>query len=422
MEHRNVLPSEQLALQGLQEAHDTRQWPHVVTLGDAWLEAQGEMPAVAATLYAEGLMVAGRVEEAVLWSGRAVNAIPAAFAVPRIAALTTYGRALARAGAYTKARTALAQAVKIPTDHAETQEKQGHIICAISDKWRKGWALQEQRLAEPEKALPENFRAWDGRTAEPVSILHEQGIGDAVLFARWAPQIAKITGHPVTWYGPKVLHRWMADIPGVVLGDWAVLEENREGGAGVRAMSLPHVLRCNSKWDVPMPVAPVSLQDARSAFRSSPMLTVGVCWKGSASGWHDFERSYTPEQFAPLWALRDHVQFVNLCHDANVSDNAPFAKTEYADIYANGEAVAGCDLVITVDTSVVHIAGSLGIPTICLVPTVADWRFEWPTGHNTPFYPSVTVVRRRNIRDVSAIDTARRMLDAWTDAKQQVTA
>ena len=251
---------------------------------------------------------------------------------------------------------------------------------------------------------------------------HEQGIGDAVLFAGWAPQIAKITGHPVTWYGPKVLHRWMADIPGVVLGDWAVLEENREGGAGVRAMSLPHVLRCNSKWDVPMPVAPVSLQDARSAFRSSPMLTVGVCWKGSASGWHDFERSYTPEQFAPLWAPRDHVQFVNLCHNANVSYNAPFAKTEYADIYANGEAVAGCDLVITVDTSVVHIAGSLGIPTICLVPTVADWRFEWPTGHNTPFYPSVTVVRRRNIRDVSAIDTARRMLDAWTDAKQQVTA
>lgn len=403
--------AEDIALTAMQEAHDSKQWKPLLEVGDAWIADKGEMPAIAATLYAEGLMVAGRVEEAVVWAGRAVKAIPKDFTVAKIAALTTYGRALARAGDFTRARMALAKSACIYTDNAETQEKQGHILCAISDKWRKGWQLQESRLVEPSKALPPNMRQWDGKENVPVSVLHEQGIGDAVLFARWIPLIAKRTGQPVTWYGPKILESWMDGIPGVTVGDIASIEHLNDAGAGIRAMSLPHYLQCNSKYDVPNPVAPEMLHTVRDNRAPKKTLTVGVCWKGSANGWHDFERSYSTEQFAPVWASLNGVTFVNLCHDADIPASAPFARQKFADIYDVGLAVARCDMVVTVDTSILHIAGSLGVPTLCLTPTVADWRFAWPHGGTSPFYASVTALRRRNIRDETLPVIARGMLE-----------
>ena len=406
-----LTPAEDVALTAMQEAHDHKQWDAVLRVGDAWVEAQGELPAIAATLYAEGLMVAGRVEEAVTWAGRATSAIPKELAVAKIAALTTYGRALARAGDFTRARMALAKSACIHTDNPEAQEKQGHILCAISDKWRKGWLLQESRLQDPSKAIPANCRVWDGKTEEPVTVLHEQGIGDAILFARWMPVLAARTHHPVTWYGPAILRTWMAQIPNVIVGDTAALDATPAHGATVRLMSLPHYLHCNSKYDVPNPVAPKPLNDVREARARGRTFTVGVCWKGSAQGWHDFERSYTAEQFAPIWAPLTGVTFVNLCHDADVPASAPFDRHTFADVYETGLAIAKCDMVITVDTSVVHLAGSLGVPTLCLAPTVADWRFAWPHGGTSPFYASVTVLRRRNVRDDTLPRVAREMLE-----------
>jgi len=100
-----------------------------------------------------------------------------------------------------------------------------------------------------------------------------------------------------------------------------------------------------------------------------------------------------------------------LSHDADIPASAPFARQKFADIYAAGVAVAKCDMVITVDTSIVHIAGSLGVPTVCLTPTVADWRFAWPHGGTSPFYASITALRRRNIRDETLPVVARGMLE-----------
>lgn len=411
------------ALLGIQEAHNAKQWDKVLVLGDAWVEARGELPAPAAILYAESLMVTGRIEDALKWSLQAERVLSPAHKVLKVAAMTTVARALSRSGDYHGSLAMLRASLKIEADDTESREKQGHIHLAVSQHWRKGWALQEARLANADRQLPPNMRQWNGKDAVPVSVLHEQGIGDAILAARFLPVLAKKTGHPVTWYGPKLLQSWMAALPDVIVGDIDEAAQREDAGWAVRAMSLPYHLRCDSPWDIPPVVAPKELLTAHqaAAFRREP-LRVGVCWKGSKDGWHDFERSYSYEQFAKIVAPLDGVTFVNLCHDAEVPDGAPFGTVAFTDVWDSGAAIARCHVVVSVDTAVVHQAGSLHVPTLALVPTVSDWRYRWPYGKTTPWYPSVTVIRRATAYSLDAIDEARATLERLVHHLQQRSA
>lgn len=413
--------TESTALLAMQEAHDLKLWAKVTSVGDSWVEAKGELPAVAATLYAEALMVQGRIQEAVDWSGKAAQALKASPSVAGLAALMTLGRALCRAGSWRDAERVLTMVTRLHVENPEATEKQGHILLAISKKWRKGWSMHEARLREEGRVFPANMRPWDGRERVPVTVLHEQGLGDAVLCARWLGEVMDRTGHPVTWLGPKPLHRWIGALPGVLIGDIDAVAALPDAGAGLFAFSLPHVLRCDSPDDVPLPVAPNELLVAHHTTRSiSEPLTVGLCWKGAATGWHDFERSYMAAQFAPLWETHPDLRFVNLCHDAEVPEGAPFAKRVFGDVYNTGEVIGDCDMVITVDTAVAHVAGSLGIPTFVLVPTVADWRWSWPHGKDTPWYPSVSVIRRPNAYSDQALLTVQSLLAQLVDHSRTV--
>ena len=409
--------AEQTAMTAMQEAHDSKQWGALVSLGDAWIDAYEEMPAIVAILYAEGLMWSKRIEDAMKWACHAVVTLKPYFRknpVLALAAYTTYARALSRAGQFGQARRVLLESTfYTPSDNDESLEKLGHIRLSIGKDWRRGWKLLEKRLSQPEKALWPNLTQWDGYSKEPISVLHEQGIGDAVMFARFLPMVAKYTGFPVTWYGPKILEPWMAEIEGVVVGDLDKGFERKDVSAGARIMSLPHLLRVKCEDQLPPPIAPASLLANRTtnrAWRSSDApFRVGICWKGSSSGWHDFERSYSPDEFAPVCEDAANIEFVNLCHDAEVG-SLPFGKVSFSDIYETGKALALCDIVVSVDTSVAHLSASMGIPTICLIPTVADWRWNWPAGKTTPWYRSAVVVRRKNMLDMNGLAIARKLL------------
>lgn len=404
-----------VAFHAMAESHDAKQWAKCVAVGDAWLEARGELPALCCVWYAQSLMGVGRYNDAVPWARVAAENMPSGDVgeqIAQCAARSTYAQALGRIGHFRKARQVLKQMVAPCIEHAETKEKQGHILLATTDKWRVGWALHEQR--ESNATIPDGLTRWDGVSKGTVGVLHEQGIGDAVLFARWLPWVARQSGKPVVWFGPeKVLGRWMADLPNVVVGD------RREGhqtpvDVAVWSMSLPFVAGCHRKALIPAPVAPYELVQKRSRYEPVPgQLRVGVCWKGAATGWHDFERSLGYDEFSPIVEPLEGVEFVNLCHDAAVPNDAPFVQRSYADIYDCGEVIAGLDVVVSVDTAVVHLAGSLKVPTLAIVPTVPDWRYAWPVGTTSPFYHSVTVCRRQRGDDRTVITDARRTLEAY---------
>lgn len=420
-------PTIATAFEAMGQAHDLQQWQKVVDVGDAWYAARGGMTPTAATWYAQALQGVGRYEEAVPWAGVAAKRMPKDEPVAQIAAWSTYAQALARIGHFERAKTAMLTAISIKADHDETAEKQGHMLAcvALSTKkdvvvqgrsvprvraWAQAWQMMESRLSQADKQLPPDFRLWDGVTKEPVAVMHEQGLGDAILSARWIPHLVEQTGYPVTYYGPKILEGWMATIPGVVLGDF----DRPTPQAAVRCMSLAHHAHMQNAASIPAPYAPSTLLSERQYRPSTGPVRIGVCWKGATVGWHNFERSYTPEQFAPVFAPLAGATFVNLAHETEAFGGLDAAK--FDDVMHTGRVVAGLDLVVTVDTGLAHIAGSLGVPTIVIPPTVPDWRWTWPRGTDTPFYPSITVVRRKRADDAGVLQVARRMTEQYAAA------
>ncbi len=395
----------------MSEAHDAKQWAKCVKVGDAWVDARGELPALCAVWYAQSLLGVGRYNDALRWAHVAVGSIPASEKLGMCAAKGCYAQILAARGDYMASRKILREMIRVPQGDPEAQEKMAHVALAVSDDWRRGWTDHEARLRNTKRPFPANCRPWDGVTQEPVAVLHEQGIGDAVLAARWLPWLERASGYVPTWYGPSLLHRWIGSLAGVGSIDDA--ENNTEPMAAVYALSLPYYAGVKRPQDVPNPVAPSALIEQRRNRPANERIRVGVCWKGADWGWHNFERSFKPYEWAPIVEPVDGVEFVNLCHMAEVPETWPFPMTGYSDIYHTGEVMTTLDLVVSVDTAVVHLAGSLNVPTIAILPTKVDWRYRWPFGNTTPFYDSVTTIRRRSSDNLECIAHARFLLGQY---------
>ena len=300
---------------------------------------------------------------------------------------------------------------------------QAHAVLAATDDWRRGWSLHESRRYSPAVAVRgmDGAPRWNGADSPAtIAIIDEQGLGDAVLMARWIPWLIATTGRRPRFYGRASLRRWIEatgcefverPVYGKVLG--ADESEIAESSVAL-AMSLPSLAQCASPADVPPPFAPSALLGARAqraGETADDRYRVGVCWTSTAANLNKQLR-FSPEQFAELWSPLDGVEFVNLTHESRVGANAPFGIGRFADVYETGELIASLDVVVTVDTLVAHLAGSLGVPTIVIAPTYYDWRYRWPGENGSPFYPSVSVFRQQYGDDVSVLARVRAHLTA----------
>lgn len=421
-------------MEAMSEAHDRKDWGKVIAVGEAWVAARDGMHPVSCVHYAQALMAEGRYLDGLRWAEVAWKQTPVEDPLVRIAAGSAYAMALARSGQYDAAKRVLKRMVAIdPTALrgaevigtaedveaaiADAEEKQGHVLACVSSEWGRAWEMMESRLRLEKHALLPHMRYWDGQpTTERVAVLHEQGIGDCVLMGRWLPALRERCGSLV-WHGPKGLWRWIAGL-GIEVGTDQMAEVPES--LVCWTMSIPKVAGLRKRRGVPHPAAPAALLAERARRQWASGLRIGLCWRGAKVGWHDFERSYPVDAFAPIWDAAPGATFVNLTHEAEVPEGLPFGRATFSDIYETGEVIARCDLVVSVDTSVVHLAGSLGVPTLALVPTVPDWRYQWPVGQTTPFYPSVTVIRRPTAWSeravLAAADVVRRAASRLTAA------
>lgn len=411
-------------------AYDATKWETIVDITDAWLASRGELPRPAAHFRAAALQGVGRFEEAVGWAEMAAltttqpaNPLDPA-AVQYYASQIGLGQAYAVCGRTDEALRAYRKALRVPVLQPESLASKGHLRLAIKPKqWRRGWREHEARTLDRRtgKNRLEGVPEWDGKPTDgPVLILHEQGIGDAVLFARWFPMVGERSGHPPIWVGERMFHRYVKALgcaPAtaeevfrqVGEGDAARLEMT-QGVCYVRAMSLPHYFDCTPQ-NIPAPIAPAFEREPLTPHRP---LRVGVCWEGSKGAYHNFDRSLAPDVAALLWSEPlAGFEWVSLQYNTEPPAGAPFGKMPEGDLLDTAERIASCDLVVTVDTSVFHVAASLNIPTLVLPPMTVDWRYTgWPGGASTLWYPSAVVIRRESARETAAqVRTARALLE-----------
>jgi hypothetical protein len=322
--------------------------------------------------------------------------------------------------------------------HASIGAMQAHAVLAATDDWRRGWSLHESRRYNPAVSLRgiDAVPRWNGIDAPAdIAIVDEQGLGDAVLMARWIPWLIATTGRTPRFYGRAALRRWI-EATGCEFVERPVQTNPRDEAADpceitessvALAMSLPHLAQCASPADVPAPFAPSALLRSRArrvGAGDDDRRRVGVCWTSTGANLNKQLR-FSAEQFAEVWSPIDGVEFVNLAHGARVGMNAPFGVRRVADVYETGELMTMLDLVVTVDTVVAHLAGSLGIPTLVIAPTYYDWRYRWPGEDGSPFYSSLTVLRQETGDDVSVLARVRaHLVDAFgrDDTAQEASA
>jgi len=242
---------------------------------------------------------------------------------------------------------------------------------------------------------------WGGEPfPDKTLLLHwEQGYGDMLMFIRFA-SLAKARGGRVVVLAQPSLADLLATCPGVEKvvphGDPLPPFDLQ-----LPIMSLPRVFRTDLA-SIPAEVPYLAIPDrvpnrewiAQVLAASEGRVRVGYAWAGRADYPNDFERSVPASLLAPLKALPGIAW-----HSFQVPPREPnpLPSVSLSPLLSNfsdtAYALSGMDLVITVDTSLAHAAGALGIPTLLMLPYYPDWRWLLERT-DSPWYPTMRLYRQ----------------------------
>jgi Flp pilus assembly protein TadD len=283
------------------------------------------------------------------------------------------------------------------------------IALLASGQYGEGLIAHEARWDELQKnpVWDSGIPRWAGQDLEGKTIIvhHEQGFGDTIQFCRFLPWL-KARGAHVIASVPQPLWRLLA-ISG--LADEVVLVDDPPPPADFHSpmLSVPaHLgLTLETIPSEPYLRAPDTGLGIAIKKPDSCALVIGVVWAGSSGYVPDLRRSMP---FRHLLALTDipPLAFVSLQKGERVADIANHGMRaivadlsgilgDFADTAA---ALMQVDIVVSVDTSVLHLAGALGRPTIALLPHWRCWR--WLTDRaDSPWYPSMRLVTQQSPGD-----------------------
>ena len=274
------------------------------------------------------------------------------------------------------------------------------------------WAISDAVLAarDPaeadDPALPYHQRwVWTGAplAGRDVVVRCYHGLGDTLQFARLLPMLRPRVAS-ITLEAPVALLGLLARLPGVdrLVGfDEAAPLACPPGSVAIELMEVAHALRLDWR-DLP---GPMPWRRARAPAPGR----VGLCWQAGA---------WNPERSVPLaallGALPPGLKLVSLQRGAAATAAAAAVENpddRCLDVERTARLIDGLDLVVSVDTFVAHLAGSLGATTLLLLKHEADWR--WMTEcASQPWYPSVQ--RLRQLRAGDWDEPLRRVREALT--------
>jgi len=291
------------------------------------------------------------------------------------------------------ARRGLEAVLLLAPEHADAAFEAAQLDL-MNQKWQSGFALWEFRLQRSLRLLPENLPGalWDGVDDPKATLLlqAEQGFGDTLQFLRYAPIARKRVGKVILR-----LHKELVRLVQSWCPDLQVVEFDAEITVDIHAplLSLPHILGVYS----PCPEEAFYLaSEKRGSALHAPR--VGLVWAGSPTHHNDARRSAGFTAFKNAFSGLVDIEFVHFQFGANRTDLAAWPNLRdgtdgVVDFCDTARRLQTCDLVVTVDTAVAHLAGALAVPTWVLVPDVPDWRWG-QTGENTPWYPNMRVMRQ----------------------------
>jgi tetratricopeptide (TPR) repeat protein len=287
----------------------------------------------------------------------------------------------------------------------------GHLLLG---RLEQGFADYEARLLTTENKCPNLGlpveKKWNGEDIAGKTLLchAEQGLGDTIQSLRFIPQLQALGARVVLVVHKELtsLARAMPDVE--ILEPGSSLEGQYD--RWVALMSLPYYLGIKDEKDL-LPVWEpsghplVKWEDDLGLPKDK--LNIAICWAGNFQHKNDVHRSIPLLNFATLFEV-PHCNFISVQQMrpgevetfANLKKGYPNLQALWLEDMADTAAVLDCvDMCISVDTAVLHLAGTLGVPTIGLIPKHGtDWRWQVKRT-DSPWYPSMTLYRQDVVGD-----------------------
>lgn len=346
-----------------------------------------------ATLYD----VQGRREQAIHATSKAIELVPQA------ASWLKHADVLRNIGRFNEAEAAYARALRLDPTYVDAKHNRSFLRFR-QGRWREGWRDYASRWKTSEFGnnlhnKPKTDRPkWTGMDlgAQRLLVWPEQGFGDLLWALRYVPIIHE--QHPkasLTLAVPPMLVSFVAhNFPAcTVVSVETAMNEQLPHDCHVPLLDLPNAVGC---WE-PFPETRLTAPDPVQW--DGP--TVGLVWAGRWDFIYDALRSTKLRDWLPALAIRG-VRFVSLqigpavkealelgiqLETFRVPPPVPFSHT--ADLVAN------MDLVVGVDTSTMHLASLLGVPTWWLIGDQPDWRWGFESHHTTtPWYTTARFFRK----------------------------
>jgi hypothetical protein len=316
-------------------------------------------------------------------------------------------------------------------DEEQVQARFGESLALLSlGRFREGWEGYESRWRDAafcegtrERATPR----WEGEDAAGRTLLlhSEQGLGDTIQFVRYAPMVRAL-GARVVLEVQAPLVPLLEGLADVVLAEGAELPPH---DFHCPLLTLP-LLFGTTLESIPADIPYLRADGARRAAwreRLGParLPRIGIAFSGSEEHPEDALRSIPVAQLRPLLTLPG-VEFHVAQRDVRAADADALARLpgvrvhgERLETFAETAALLHhMDLVVSVDTSVAHLAGAMGLPVWLLVQTNAD--FRWLRGRaDSPWYPSARLFRQARAgewtREIALVAQAVRVFAGrWT--------
>ena len=302
------------------------------------------------------------------------------------------------------------QALKLESNYPNALLNSSYVYFLKGD-FKKGFELYEWRHKQSKNSPtmarePRRNLIWDRKEnlkGKHFYVYEEGGLGDVIQFCRFLPDLEK-NGARVTFSVRESLHKLIRTMNSNVI---LTAQEPEESEIDFEAplMSLPYLLKTRVT-DMAPALSYLNANDnlikkwqkklRRNKFK------IGICWQGSNTK-IDHNRSFPVSLYKDIANIPD-VELISLHrgHGEEQLKSIDFQVTTLGKNFDGGKSsfldtaavMKNCDLIITSDTSIAHLAGALGRPTWVILKHVPDWRWM-ASGVNCPWYESVILYRQK---------------------------
>jgi len=342
----------------------------------------------------------------------------------REGALGSYGQAIAldpeavksrynlatacrESGRYHEALAGFREVIRLAPGHADAHWNLA-VLLLLTGELAEGWQEFPWRFQKSGPAPAAKWQDrphWDGSApaGRTVLLYAEQGLGDTLQFVRYAPLLAARGAKVLVEVQSPALSGLVARVPGVS-GVLVAGESPPHFDLQASLLELPALFRTDLP-SIPAQVPylrsdPALLAKARALVPQDGSFRVGVVWGGNPGHQNDANRSINPERLEALAGIPG-VSFYSLQTGSASSGASRVPALRLTDLsgaigdFSDTAALAAqLDLILTVDTSIAHLCGGLGLPVWVMLPFVPDWRWLLERD-DSPWYPTLRLFRQQ---------------------------